>query len=81
MGKKLRIEELRQGPGGGGREGVIHMKGIGMFIISFTFVNYGFWYHLMCSGRKANIFSPHSIVQGGIMQRVLKNFDSAFKIY
>ena len=33
--------------GGGGTP---HMKGVGMLVVSFRGVNFGFWSHLRCSG-------------------------------
>ena len=30
------------------------MQGEGMLVVSFSSVNYGFWYHLGCSGWKAH---------------------------
>ena len=38
----------------------------------FRDVNYGFWYHLECSGRKANILSHQGIILGG-RQRIKKH--------
>ena len=32
------------------------MKGAGMLVISFRGVNFGFWFHLGCSGQNAIIF-------------------------
>ena len=39
-------------PGGGGTP---HMKGVGMLVVSFRGVNFGFWSHLGCSGQNAHI--------------------------
>ena len=39
--------------GGGGE---LPFESDGMLVISFRGVNYGFWYHLECSGRNADIF-------------------------
>ena len=36
----------------------------GMFVVSFRSVNYGFWYHLGCSGQNPNNFSHQGIVKG-----------------
>ena len=40
-------------PGGG----TLHMKGVGMLVVSLKGVNFGFWPHLGCSGQNAIIFS------------------------
>ena len=34
-----------------------HMKGVGMLVVSLRGVNFGFWFHLGCSGQNAIIFS------------------------
>lgn len=39
-----------------------HVKVVGMLVISFKGVNYGFGYHLGCSVQNANIFSHQRIV-------------------
>ena len=42
--------------GGGGKS---HMKVVGMLVVSFSGVNFGFWSHLRCSGQntmKKNIY-------------------------
>ena len=39
----------RAGGGGGGS----HMKGVGMLVVLLWDVNFGFWYHLGCSGENA----------------------------
>ena len=39
-----------------GARGESHMKGVGMLVISFRGVNFGFWSHLGCSGKSAIIF-------------------------
>ena len=46
-------------PTGGGTP---HMKGVGMLVVSFRGVNFGFWSHLGCSGQNAIIFSHEDIV-------------------
>ena len=45
-------------PGGG----TLHMKGVGMLVISLRGVNFGFWSHLGCSGQNAIIFSREGLV-------------------
>ena len=47
-------------PGGGG--GTPHVKGVGMLVVSFRDVNFGFWSHLGCSGQNAIIFSRKGLV-------------------
>ena len=39
---------------GSGGEGTQHMKGVGMLVISLRGVNFGFWFHLGCSGQNAS---------------------------
>ena len=39
-----------------------HIKVTGMLVVSFRGLNYGFWSHLGCSGRNADIFSHQGIV-------------------
>ena len=38
------------------------MKGVGMFVVLFRGVNFGFWSHLGCSGQNAIIFSREGLV-------------------
>ena len=38
------------------------MKGVGMLVVSFRDVNFGFWSHLGCSGQNAIIFSRKGLV-------------------
>ena len=38
------------------------MKGVGMLIVSLRGVNFGFWFHLGCSGQNAIIFSSEGLV-------------------
>ena len=40
------------------------MKGVGMLVVSFRGINFGFWSHLGCSGQNAIIFSREGLVQG-----------------
>ena len=37
------------------------MKGAGMLVISLRSVNFGFWSHLGCPGKNANIFSRKGV--------------------
>ena len=46
-------------PRGGGTP---HIKGVGMLVVSFRGVNFGFWSHLGCSGQNAIIFSHEGLV-------------------
>ena len=48
-----------EGPGGGG---TLHMKGVGMLVVSLRGVNFGFWSHLGCSEQNAIIFSREGLV-------------------
>ena len=43
--------------GGGGWEGILYMKGVGMLFVSLRGVNFGFWSCLECSGQNTIIFS------------------------
>jgi len=43
--------------GGGGWCGGLPMKGAGVFVVSLTVVNFGFWSHSRCSGQNVIIFS------------------------
>ena len=45
-------------PGRGG----LHMKGVGMLVVSLRGVNFGFWSHLGCSGQNAIIFSREGLI-------------------
>ena len=47
-------------PGGGG--GTLHMKGVGMLVVSLRGLNVAFWSHLGCSGQNAIIFSSEGLV-------------------
>ena len=38
------------------------MQGVGMFVVSFRGVNFGFWSHLGCSGQNAVMFSREGLV-------------------
>ena len=40
-----------------------HIKGAGMLVISLRGVNFGFWYHLGCSGHNAIICSHKGLVR------------------
>ena len=42
--------------------GDLHMKGVGMPVVSLRGVNFGFWSHLGYSGQNAIIFSSEGIV-------------------
>ena len=46
----------------GGPGGTLHMKGLGMFVVSLRGVNFRFWSHLGCSGQSAIIFSREGLV-------------------
>ena len=46
------------GRGGGN----LHMKGVGMPVVSLRGVNFGFWSHLGYSGQNAIIFSREGLV-------------------
>ena len=46
--------------GGGG--GTLHIKGVGMLVVSLKGINFGFWSHLRCSGQNAIIFSREGLV-------------------
>ena len=48
--------------GGGGWGGTLHMKQVGVLVISLRGVNFGFWSHLGCSGQNAIIFSREGLV-------------------
>ena len=48
-------------PAAGGR-GTLHMKGVGMPVVSLRGVNFGFWSHLGYSGQSAIIFSREGLV-------------------
>ena len=50
--------------GGGEGEGGLHIKGVGMLVVSLRVVNFGFWSHLGCSGQNAIIFSHKRLIQG-----------------
>ena len=43
------------------REGTPHMKGVGMLAASLRGINFGFWFHLGCSGQNAIIFSREGL--------------------
>ena len=45
-----------------GRGETLHMKGVGMLIVSLRGVNFRFWSHLVCSGQNAIIFSREGLV-------------------
>ena len=45
-----------------GRGGTLHMKGVGMLVVSLRGVNFGFWPHLGCSGQNAIIFSCEGLI-------------------
>ena len=45
---------------GGGR--TLHMKGVGMLIVSLRGANFRFWSHVGCSGQNAIIFSHEGLV-------------------
>ena len=47
---------------GANSRGGLPCEGTVMLVVSFRGVNYGFWYHLGCSGRNANIFNYQGIV-------------------
>ena len=60
-GKDLYIVQYRSlKPGGGG--GSLHMKGMGMLVVSLRGINLGFWSHLGRSGQNAIIFSREGLV-------------------
>ena len=40
----------------------LHMKGVGMLIVSLRRANFRFWSHLGCSGQNAIIFSHEGLV-------------------
>ena len=42
--------------------GALHVKVVGMLVVSLRGVNFGFWSHLGCSGRNAIIFSREGLV-------------------
>ena len=44
--------------------GTLHMKGVGMLVVSLSGVNFGFWSHLGCSGQNAIMFSCEGLVNG-----------------
>ena len=46
-------------PGG---VGALHVKVVGMLVVSLRGVNFGFWSHLECSGQNAIIFSREGLV-------------------
>ena len=50
--------KVLRGMGGG----TLHMKQVGMLVISFRGVNFGFWSHLGCSGKNAMIFSCEDLI-------------------
>ena len=49
-------------PRSGGGGGTLHMKGVGMPVVSLRGVNFGFWSHLGYSGQSAIIFSREGLV-------------------
>ena len=51
---------VHSNPGGGG--GSLHMKGMGMLVVSLRGINLGFWSHLGRSGQNAIIFSREGLV-------------------
>ena len=55
--RSLNLWPLFATTGGYGGGGGLPMKGAGMFVVSLTVVNFGFWSHSMCSGQNAIIFS------------------------
>ena len=42
--------------------GALHVKVLGMLVVSLRGVNFGFWSHLECSGQNAIIFSREGLV-------------------
>ena len=42
--------------------GTLHTKGVGMLVVSFWGVNFGFWSHLKCSRQNAIIFNREGLV-------------------
>ena len=40
------------------------VKGAGMVVVSLRGINFGFWFHLGCSGQNAIIFSGEGHVKG-----------------
>ena len=38
------------------------MKGVGMLVVSLRGVNFGFWFHLGCSGQNTIIFSDEGLI-------------------
>ena len=45
-----------------GRGETLHMRGVGMLVVSLRGVNFRFWSHLVCSGQNAIIFSREGLV-------------------
>ena len=45
--------------GGGGGS---HMKGLGMLVVLLRGINFGFWFHLECSGQNAIICGRDGLV-------------------
>ena len=56
---KTADEVIFESPGGGGTP---HMKVLGMLVVSLRGVNFGFWFHLGCSGQNAMIFCLEGLV-------------------
>ena len=46
-------------PGVGGN---LHMKGVGMLVVSLRGVHFGVWPHLGCSGKNSIIYRPYLAV-------------------
>ena len=57
MSDKARGATPRSGGGGGTQ----HVKGV-MLVVSLRRVNFGFWFHLGCSGQNAVRFSREGLV-------------------
>ena len=61
---------------GGGGGGTLHVKGVGMLVISLRGVNFGFWSHLGYSGQNAITFSCEGLVP--IPELVQLNFATLY---
>ena len=56
-------QDLQNPPGGGGGEGrESNINRGGMLVVSLRGVNFGFWFHLRCSGQNAIIFRREGLL-------------------
>ena len=68
---KTADEVIFESPEGGGEGGGrTQMKVVGMLVVSFRGVNFGFWSHLGCTGQNAIIFSREGLVSGSTRKKI-----------